>query len=116
MAAAAVITLPFGAGIAGTTLLSPYVLVMGAAVALLSSALPYTLELLALRRMPTTTFAVLMSLGPAVAAIAGFVVLHQRLTPVEGLAIALVVTANIGAVQTPSRRVLSEVSRGRVTG
>jgi inner membrane transporter RhtA len=114
MTAAAVITLPSGAGTAGTTLLNPYVLAMGAAVALLSSALPYTLELLALRRMPTTTFAVLMSLLPAVAAVAGFVVLHQRLTPIEGLAIALVVAANIGAVRTPSRRTLStmELRRG----
>ncbi|KUL41470.1 hypothetical protein ADL15_04245 [Actinoplanes awajinensis subsp. mycoplanecinus] len=97
MIAAAVITLPLGAG---TALVNPYVLAMGAAVALLSSALPYTLELLALRRMPTATFAVLMSLGPAVAAIAGYVVLHQQLTAVEGLAIALVIAANIGAVRT----------------
>src|SRR3954470_18907963 len=56
MTAAAVITLPLGAGTAGATLLSPGILATGAAVALLSSALPYTLELLALRRMPTTTF------------------------------------------------------------
>jgi inner membrane transporter RhtA len=97
MTAAAISTLPFGAGTAGTTLLNPGILAMGVAVALLSSALPYTLELLALRRMPTTTFAVLMSLGPAVAAIAGYVVLHQRLTPIEGLAIALVIAADIGA-------------------
>jgi len=110
MTAAAVITLPLGAGTAGTTLLNPHVLAMGAAVALLSSALPYTLELLALRRMPTTTFAVLMSLGPAVAAIAGYVVLHQQLAPVEGLAIALVIAANVGAVRTPSRRVLSPMT------
>jgi inner membrane transporter RhtA len=104
MTAAAVLTLPFGAATAGTTLVNPGVLVLGAAVALLSSALPYTLELLALRRMPTTTFAVLMSLGPAVAALAGYVVLHQQLTPGEGLAIALVVAATIGAVRTPARR------------
>ena len=69
-------------------------------------------ELLALRRMPTTTFAVLMSLGPAVAAIAGYLVLDQRLSPVEGLAIALVVAANIGAVRTSSRRRLASVVRG----
>ncbi|MFI1995593.1 EamA family transporter [Actinoplanes sp. NPDC020271] len=100
MTAAAVITLPLGAG---TALLKPHILAMGAAVALLSSALPYSLELLALRRMPTTTFAVLTSLGPAVAALAGYLVLHQRLTPVEGLAIALVVAADIGAVRTPPR-------------
>lgn len=72
-------------------------------MALLSSALPYTLELLALRRLPTTTFAVLMSLVPAVAALAGYVVLHQQLTPAEGLAIALVIAANIGAVKHAGR-------------
>ncbi|GIF13533.1 EamA family transporter [Actinoplanes teichomyceticus] len=102
MTAAALITLPVGAGTAGATLLSPSILAMGVAVALLCSVLPYTLELLVLRRMPTTTFAVLMSLGPAVAALAGYVVLHQRLTTVEGLAIALVIAANIGAVRTPA--------------
>lgn len=110
MIAAAILTLPLGAGTAGTTLLNPHILAMGAAVALLSSALPYTLELLALRRMPTTTFAVLMSLGPAVAATAGYIVLHQRLTPIEGLAIALVIAANAGAVRTPPRRILSPVT------
>ncbi|GAA1595860.1 EamA family transporter [Actinoplanes couchii] len=104
MIGAAMITLPMGAGTAGTTLLSPSILAVGAAVALLSSVLPYTLELLALRRMPTTTFAVLMSLGPAIAALAGYVVLRQRLAPVEVLAIMLVIAANIGAVRTPPRR------------
>lgn len=104
MTAAAVITLPMSVGTAGITLLSPAILVIGAAVALLSSVLPYALELSALRRMPTTTFAVLMSLGPAVAALAGYVVLHQQLTALEGLAIALVIAANIGAVRTPPRQ------------
>jgi inner membrane transporter RhtA len=47
-----------------------------------------------------------MSLGPAVAAIAGYIVLHQQLTGIEGLAIALVIAANAGAVRTPSRLVL----------
>jgi inner membrane transporter RhtA len=103
MAAAAVLTLPLGAATAGTALLSPVVLAMGAAVALLSSVLPYTLELLALRRMPTTIFAVLMSLGPAAAALAGYLVLDQQLTAVEGLAIALVIAANVGAIGTSSR-------------
>lgn len=100
MTAAAALTLPLGAISAGPKLLNPHILAMGAAVALLSSALPYTLEMLALRRLPTTTFATLMSLGPAVAAIAGYAVLHQHLTPTEALATALVITANIGAVRT----------------
>ena len=104
MTVAALLTLPSGVTTAGTTLLNPAVLTTGAAVAVLSSALPHTLELLALRRMPTTTFAVLMSLVPAVAALAGYLVLHQRLTGVEGLAIALVIAADVGAVRTPSGR------------
>ncbi|MDX3193955.1 EamA family transporter [Streptomyces sp. MN03-5084-2B] len=103
MVAAAVITLPLGAGSAMAAVASPAVLAMGFAVALLSSVLPYTFELLALRRMSTTTFAVLMSLGPAVAALAGLVILHQHLTIVESLAIALVIAADIGAVRTPPR-------------
>ncbi len=102
MTAAAIITLPLGAATAGTALIDPPVLAAGAAVAVLSSALPYSLELLALRHLPTMTFAVLMSLGPAVAAVAGYVVLHQRLSPVEGLAIALVIAANAGAVAMPA--------------
>ncbi|MEV0718811.1 EamA family transporter, partial [Asanoa sp. NPDC050611] len=79
MAGAAVLTLPLGVAGAGATLLNPPILALGAAVAVLSSLLPYTLELTVLRRLPTTTFAVLMSLGPAIAALAGWLVLHQRL-------------------------------------
>ncbi|MEU4694054.1 EamA family transporter [Actinoplanes sp. NPDC023714] len=110
VAVSAVIMLPFGVAGAGTALLDPAVVAMGAVVAVLASVLPYTLEMLALRRMPTTTFAVLMSLGPAVAATAGFLLLGQDMTIVECLAIALVITAAIGATRqnrnarTPSRR------------
>ncbi|WP_229070467.1 DMT family transporter [Actinoplanes sp. DH11] len=112
LVAAAVITLPSGVAGAGRVLLEPRVLAMGAVVAVLASVLPYTLEMLALRRMPTTTFAVLMSLGPAVAALAGFLLLDQPLTALEGLAIALVITAGIGAVRTaPPKR----ATRGLVT-
>ncbi|GAA1883375.1 EamA family transporter [Asanoa iriomotensis] len=98
MTVAAVLTLPLGVT---APLLHPPVLALGGAVAVLSSLLPYTLELTALRRMPTTTFAVLMSLGPAIAALAGYLVLGQRLTLTDGLAVALVVAASAGAVHTP---------------
>lgn len=98
MVVATLLTLPVGIADAGPALLSPLVLVVGAAVAMLSSVLPYSLELIALRRMATSTFAVLMSLGPAIAAVAGFLVPGQRLTLVEAAAIALVVAASIGAV------------------
>ncbi|GIE76653.1 membrane protein [Actinoplanes philippinensis] len=101
LAAGALLTLPFGIADAGAALLNPATLALGAVVALLSSVLPYTMELLALRRLPTSTFAVLMSLGPAIAALAGFLILDQRLSPPELLAVALVVAASAGAVRTP---------------
>ncbi|GAB3936668.1 hypothetical protein GCM10027614_13550 [Micromonospora vulcania] len=78
-------------------------LALGTALAVLASGLPYTLELLALRRMPTATFAVLMSLGPAIATLAGWLVLHQALTVLECVAIALVIAASIGAVRVSAR-------------
>ena len=92
-----------GLAASGTALLAPATLAIGAAVALLSSVLPYTLELLALRRMTTATFGVLMSLGPALATLAGYVVLRQSLTLVELAAVALVIAASIGAVRTAAR-------------
>ncbi|GGS80969.1 MULTISPECIES: EamA family transporter [Streptomyces] len=100
MGVGAVLFLPLGVVESGTKLLDPVTLGLGAAVALLSSVLPYTLELLALRRLPAATFAVLMSLEPAIAALAGFLVLHQSLTPAQCAAIALVVAASMGAVRT----------------
>jgi inner membrane transporter RhtA len=100
MAVAALVSLPLGIGAAGGTLLRPDVLGLGLVIAVLSSGLPYTLELLALRRLPTATFAVLMSLAPALAALAGFLVLGQTLSLLECAAIALVVAASAGAVRS----------------
>ncbi|WP_208545587.1 EamA family transporter [Streptomyces sp. Tu 2975] len=100
MGFAALLSLPFGLVEAGSRLFVPSTLVLGLAVALMSSVLPYTLELLALRRLPAATFAVLMSLEPAIAAAAGFLLLSQALSPAEGLAIVLVVVASMGAVRT----------------
>ncbi|GAB2935928.1 EamA family transporter [Streptomyces heilongjiangensis] len=109
MVVAAVLFLPLGVVESGTRLLDPTTLALGAAVAVLSSVLPYTLELLALRRLPSSTFAVLMSLEPALAAAAGFLVLHQTLSAAESLAIALVIGASMGAVRT-------QVGRGKAEG
>ncbi|MEV5874215.1 EamA family transporter [Streptomyces sp. NPDC052101] len=106
MAVAALLFLPIGITAAGTRLLDPTTVALGSAVALLSSVLPYTLELLALRRLPASTFAILMSLEPALAATAGFLVLGQSLSATEAAAIALVIAASIGAVRT-------QVGRGR---
>jgi inner membrane transporter RhtA len=100
MTVAALATLPLGIVTSGTAMLDPTVVALGAVVAGLASIVPYTLELRALRRLPTTTFALLMSLHPAVAALAGFVVLHQRLTVPDAAAVALVVAASVGAVRT----------------
>ncbi|MGW1267884.1 EamA family transporter [Streptomyces sp. NPDC002491] len=100
MAVGALLFLPLGLVESGAKLADPVTLGLGAAVALLSSVLPYTLELLALRRMPASTFAILMSLEPAIAATAGFLILDQALTAVQAAAIALVVAASMGAVRT----------------
>ncbi|MEU7471866.1 EamA family transporter [Streptomyces sp. NPDC044984] len=109
MAVAAVLFLPLGVVESGTKLLDPTVLGLGAAVAVLSSVLPYTLELLALRRLPASTFAILMSLEPALAAAAGFLILDQALSTAEAAAIALVIAASMGAVRT-------QVGRGKAKG
>lgn len=99
MAVAAVISLPLGVAQAGSALLLPSTLALGLGVAVLSSVLPYTLELLALRRLPAPTFAILMSLEPAIAATAGFLVLHQAMSALDAVAIALVIAASMGAVR-----------------
>ncbi|MEU6218388.1 EamA family transporter [Streptomyces sp. NPDC047022] len=104
MAVAAVLCVPLGIVESGTKLLVPATLGLGAGVAILSSVLPYTLELLALRRLPAATFAVLMSLEPALAAAAGFLVLGQALTAPQAVAITLVIAASIGAVLTQAGR------------
>lgn len=104
LAFGALLSLPFGLVEAGSKLIEPSILLMGLGVALLSSVLPYTLELLALRRLPAPTFAVMMSLEPAVAATAGFLVLNQALAVTEALAISLVIVASMGAVRTQVRR------------
>lgn len=94
-----VCVLPFGLASAGTRLLHPDVLGRGAAVALLSSAVPYSLELFALRRMRTSVFGVLMSLEPAMAAVSGLLFLGQHLHVREWIAIGCVMTASIGATR-----------------
>jgi inner membrane transporter RhtA len=96
--------LPFGIASAGEAFLDPRVLLLGLGVAVLSSAIPYGLELLALRRLPAETFSILLSLAPALAAGAGFAVLHQTLDGWDLLAIALVVIASMGAVRAAARR------------
>jgi inner membrane transporter RhtA len=103
----AVLVAPFGIVQGGGQLLTPSHLAVGLAVGLFSSAIPFALELEALRRLPNAVFGVLMSLEPAVAAAVGFVALSQGLALIEVVAIALVVTACAGALRsaaTPAPR------------
>jgi threonine/homoserine efflux transporter RhtA len=97
MAVGALVVLPAGLIQGGSALAEPDLLGSALVVALASSVLPYSLELEALRRLPAAVFGVLMSLEPAVAALAGFVVLGQDLGARELLAIAMVVVASAGA-------------------
>ncbi|MBM7461770.1 EamA family transporter [Microbacterium dextranolyticum] len=103
MAVGALASIPFGIADAGAALLRPEILGLGAAVALLSSTLPYALELIALRRLAASAFAILMSLAPATASIAGFMLLGQHLSWLEVAGIALVIAASVGAVRAAGR-------------
>ena len=95
----AFLLLPPGIAGGGADLLQLSVLASGLAVGLLSSVIPYTIELEALRRLPASTFGVLMSLEPAAAALIGFVALGQELRAAELAGIALVVLASAGALR-----------------
>jgi inner membrane transporter RhtA len=92
-----VLLLPAGVAGAGSSLLDPGLMAAAAGVAMLSSAIPYSLELEALRRMPARVFGILLSLEPALAALAGFVILGEGLRVRDGIAIALVAAASAGA-------------------
>ena len=97
---------PFAVASGGAGLADPRVLALGAAVGLLSSVIPYSLEITALRTIRPALFSILMSLEPAAAALAGALVLHEFLSPLQLLAMACVVAASVGA--TRSQRVIGE--------
>lgn len=97
MFVAAIVLLPLGVLSGGTALLNPRLLAAGFGVALLSSAIPYSLELEALRRLPANVFGVLLSLEPAIAALAGFIILGEKLELRAITAILLVTLATVGA-------------------
>jgi inner membrane transporter RhtA len=99
MVVGAVLLVPVGVADAGADLLAIGVLATALAVSLLSSAIPYTLEMEALRRLPEAVFGVLMSIEPAVAALAGFLVLGESLSTREVVAILFVVAASAGAAR-----------------
>lgn len=95
---AALVAVPWGVMESGTALLAPALLPIGLGVAVLSMALPYSLEMFALTRLPVRTFGMLMSLEPAIGALCGFAFLHERLGPSQWIAIIAVVVASAGAM------------------
>ena len=96
MTTAALVVAPFGIIAAGARLLDPTALGLGLVVALVSSALPYSLEMVALRGISKRSFGVTLSLEPAVGALAGLLILGEHLVPRQWLAIAFVIAASIG--------------------
>lgn len=96
----------------GGDLLDTRVLVIGAAVGLLSSVVPYSAELAALRTLPAATFGVLMSLEPAAAALAGLLVVGEELAPVQWAAIVCVVVASVGATRATRHPIHEDVTSG----
>jgi inner membrane transporter RhtA len=99
---------PYAVAVGGSILLDPTVLAIGAAVGLLSSVVPYSLELTALRTLEPRVFGILMSLEPAAAAMAALVLLGELLEPLQWTAMACVVVASIGATASGRAAVQTE--------
>ncbi|HTH69072.1 MAG TPA: EamA family transporter [Rhodanobacter sp.] len=104
----ALLAIPFGIVHAGSALLSPTLLPYALGVAVLSSALPYSLEMVALTRLPARTFSTLLSLEPAIAAMAGVALLSERLSLLQWLAIATIIVAAAGTALSVRRPMLAE--------
>ncbi len=99
---ASVIVVPMGIAQAGSALLAPAALRYGLAIALLSTALPYTLEMIALTQMPARTFGILMSIEPAVAVLVGWAMLQEQLTMLQWAAIGMIMLASVGTTWSAS--------------
>jgi inner membrane transporter RhtA len=102
MTIAALVVAPIGASHLNATMLTAPVLLTGAAVAVLSSVLPYSLEMYAMGQIPPRIFSILMSLEPAIAALMGWLILRETLSMTQGVAIALVMAASLGVALTRS--------------
>jgi inner membrane transporter RhtA len=100
MLVAAAIAVPVALAAGGLFHLTPITFAAGAGVALFSSAVPFPLEMIALRALPSRTFGILMSLEPAVASLCGWVFLHERLSLTQSFAVGLVIAASAGATLT----------------
>jgi inner membrane transporter RhtA len=103
MAAAAVVLLPVGAPGAAAVVGRPDLLLLALGTALLASVLPYSFELVALRRLPAGVFGVLLSLEPAVATVAGWLLLGQPAGRGDAAGVALVVLASVGSTLSAHR-------------
>ena len=100
MVAAALIVVPIGVASAGTALFQPRLIALGLVAAVVSSAIPYSLEMIALRAIPKRSFGVMLSLEPAAGALAGLVILREHLAATQWLAIAAIVAASAGTIMT----------------
>ena len=104
MLVAAMVVTPFGISVAGTSLLNVEWMLIGLGIALLSSAIPYSLEMYSLKHLPKQTFSILLSLEPAVGALAGWLILAEQLNTQQLCAIGLIMAASMGSAMTAGQR------------
>jgi len=109
MLVAALLVTPVGISVAGTSLLNPEWMLAGLGIALLSSAIPYSLEMYSLKHLPKQTFSILLSLEPAVGALAGWLVLSEQLITQQLCAIGLIMVASMGSAMTAGQRMPDKV-------
>jgi len=108
MLVAALLVTPVGISVAGSSLLNPEWMLAGLGIALLSSAIPYSLEMYSLKHLPKQTFSILLSLEPAVGALAGWLVLSEQLSTQQLGAIGLIMTASMGSAMTAGQRNIAD--------
>jgi inner membrane transporter RhtA len=110
MLTAALVVVPFGVASAGAALLQPQLVGLGLVVALLSSAIPYSLEMYALKRLPKQTFGILLSTEPAVGTLAGWLILGEALSMLQLVAITCIIVASVGSTLTIKRHHAPEIA------
>lgn len=108
MLVAALLVTPVGISVAGSSLLNPEWMLAGLGIALLSSAIPYSLEMYSLKHLPKQTFSILLSLEPAVGALAGWLVLSEQLSTQQLSAIGLIMAASMGSAMTAGQRKIAD--------